>query len=83
MIRALYTVFAFLSPLFAPWPMAAGLALIGAAKEPWLPLAVGVLLDTLYYARGADSLPLYTLIGLIATIVAYLLRSYLTTRVLR
>lgn len=72
MMRGILTVLTFLSALFFPWPATALLALVTALFEPLVPLAVGVFVDTLYYAGG---MPLCTLYGLFATAIAFLVQS--------
>ena len=72
-------VVACLSVVFFPWPLSAMLALGIAVVEPLTPLIVGVLADTLYYVPQAGSVPLYTILGVLVTLVAYLVRNQLKT----
>jgi hypothetical protein len=74
---------ALLSPLFFPWPLTVGLALLAAIYFPFAPFVVGVLTDVLYYAHGASVLPWWTLLGALATAVAFLVRGFVQTSIMR
>ncbi|HUY05422.1 MAG TPA: hypothetical protein VMV62_01755 [Candidatus Paceibacterota bacterium] len=77
MIRRAGTLLTFLSVLFFPWPLTAGLALGMALFEPLVPLAAGLFADTLYYVPHGGSLPLFTISGAIVTAVALFVHSRL------
>lgn len=79
MIPGVLTVLSFLSLVLFPWPLTALLALAAAVFEPLVPLAIGVLADTLYYSSG-QGIPLFALAGAVATFASYLLRKRLFTR---
>lgn len=83
MIHGLLTLLAFVSAVFFPWPLTALVALIAAAGEPLVPLAVGLFADTLYYAPSSSHLPLSTLLGAVATALAFFVRSRLRTSSIR
>lgn len=83
MIRGILTLFTFVSTILFPWPFTVTLALISSFTEPFVPLAVGVFADTLYYAPQAYALPLFTLFGAVLTTVALLLRSQLRPNLVR
>ena len=82
MMRGALVVAALASVLFFPWPVAALLALAGALLSPWLPLAVGLFADTLYFTPHAGAVPLATLLGALATAVALFVRSRLATGII-
>ena len=65
------------SAVFFPWPLTALLAFIASFTEPLVPLAVGLLADTLYYTPSAGALPLFTLAGAALTAAAFFVRSRL------
>ncbi|MBI4088740.1 hypothetical protein HY415_01455 [Candidatus Kaiserbacteria bacterium] len=75
MMRGFLTLFSFVSAIFFPWPFTVLLALAASITEPFVPLAVGLFADTLYYAPSDGILPLYTLYGAAATIIALFVRS--------
>lgn len=77
MMRAAGTLLTFVSAIVFPWPLTAFLTLGMALYEPLLPLATGLFADTLYYTPQGGALPLYTIFGAVATIVAFFVRSRL------
>ncbi len=77
MMRGLITLAAFVSAVFFPWPLTAFLAVGAAITEPLVPLALGIFVDTLYYAPSASFLPLSTLLGAVVTAVAFFVHSRL------
>jgi hypothetical protein len=70
-------VLAFVSAVLFPWPLTGLLSFAIAPFEPLVPLALGLVLDALYFAPEAKVLPLFTLCGGVITIVAYLVRKRL------
>lgn len=78
MIRGTLTVLSFVSVLFFPWPLTALLAVAAAFLEPLVPLAAGLFADTLFYAPQ-EGLPLFSIGGAIATVIALFVRSRLKT----
>lgn len=76
MIAILGTIGTMLSAMIFPWQLTALLALSVAVVEPLVPVAAGVLIDVLYYTSGAG-LPWASILGLLATIGAYVVRSRL------
>ncbi|MFA5998157.1 MAG: hypothetical protein WC814_02110 [Candidatus Paceibacterota bacterium] len=84
MIRnGILTIATFVSVLFFPWPLSVLLALIASLFEPLVPVAVGLFADTLYYAPSAGTLPVFTLYGLVVSIIAALVRSRLRASSIR
>ncbi len=73
------TITAFASAVLFPWPLTVLLALAASFFEPLAPLAVGLFADTLYYAPGAGSLPVYTLYGLLVSGISLFVHSRLRT----
>lgn len=78
-LRSIGTSITFLSALFFPWQMTAFLALGMSPYEPWMPLAVGLFVDTLYYVPYGTDLPFFTLSGALVTAIAFFVRSRLKT----
>ncbi|MDE1919540.1 MAG: hypothetical protein KGH56_02450 [Patescibacteria group bacterium] len=83
MMRGLLTLLTLVSVVFFPWPLAALLAILSASLEPLVPLAAGLLADTLYYAPQAQAFPVFTLYGLLCTIIAFFVRSRFRTSIMR
>lgn len=81
MIRAAVLIAAFAAPFFFPVLLGIVLAAIAALILPPAGLIIGVLYDALYYVpeRG---LPLASILGLAATIVAYAVRRFIATRMM-
>ena len=77
MLRGLGTLLTFASVVFLPWPLTTLLALGLSPFEPFVPLAVGLFADTLYYTSSSATLPLFTLCGALATAGALFVRSRL------
>ena len=75
----LLTLSALASAALFPWPFTALLALAVSLGEPLVPLAVGIVIDTLYYTPQAQVLPLFTICGALTTVVIFLVRSRLET----
>jgi hypothetical protein len=82
MMRGVFTLLAFASTILFPWLCTVLLTLGLAVFEPLLPLAIGLFADTLYYAPQAG-LPLFTLYGLLATVLVFLVRTRLKTGPIR
>lgn len=83
MMRGALTVATFVSILFFPWPLSVLLALTASFFEPLVPLAAGIFADSLFYTSQAHLLPLFSVCGAAITIVAYLVRSQLSTDPIR
>lgn len=83
MIRPALWISALASLVLFPWVVTASIACLGIVIEPLLPLVVGLLVDTLYYAPGAHSMPFYTVLGLLVTPIAYLVRNAVKTSIIR
>lgn len=79
MIRnGILTIATFVSIILFPWPLTALLAFSASFFEPLVPLSAGVFADTLYYSPQTG-LPLFTLYGLIVSVVAVLVRRQMRT----
>ncbi len=79
MIRGVLSALTVLSLVVFPWLYTVGLALITAAYEPLVPLAVGILADTLYYVPHSGVLPWGTIGGALVTGAALFVQSRLRT----
>lgn len=77
------TILSLISVVLFPWIYTLVLVCVTAAFEPLVPLAVGILADTLYYTSHAAAWPLYTLLGLVTSILAYFVRSGLRSSIIR
>lgn len=77
MIRNLGVLITCVSAVLFPWPLTASLALAVSLFEPFLPFAIGLLVDTLYYTPAFGSIPFFTLSGLLATALSFFVRSRL------
>lgn len=79
MIGGLLTVVTLAALFVLPWVATALLALATAWYEPLVPLAVGLLADTLYYVPHEGGIPLFTLSGAVVTIGALFVNGRLRT----
>lgn len=77
------TILTFLSAILFPWPLTAFLACIVSSVEPLVPLAAGLFADVLYYTPGAGAFPLFTVSGLILSMIAAFVRSQLRPSIIR
>jgi hypothetical protein len=73
------TLLAFISAILFPWPMTVLIVLVSSFFVPLLPLAIGIFADALYYTPTAIAVPVFTLVGIVVTCVAFLVRSRLQT----
>ncbi len=71
------------SLLMLPWTFTVFLALLAVIVEPLVPLAVGLLADALYYTPGVHAAPLYTILGLLVTPIAFLVHRSIKTSIIR
>lgn len=83
MIRGALTILSFISAILFPWPFTALLVFSSSLLEPLLPFAVGLFADTVYYAPQAGSLPMFTLYGALATVIAFFVRSRLSAGIIK
>lgn len=77
MINGLLTLSTLVSVVLSPWPLTLCLALVSSLVEPLVPLAVGLLADTLYFAPHSGAIPLYTVYGGLTTALALFVHSRL------
>lgn len=83
MIRnGILTIATFISVLLFPWPLSVLLAVATSFFEPLVPFAAGVFADTLYWAPQAGTLPVFTLYGLVLSIIAVFVRSRLSASII-
>lgn len=82
-MRAVLTSAALVSAILFPWPFTVLLALVASLTEPLVPLAVGILADTLYYSAARTALPFFTLVGVIGTIISLVVRSRLSASIIQ
>ncbi|MEK7077198.1 MAG: hypothetical protein AAB967_03130 [Patescibacteria group bacterium] len=83
MMRGILTLIPFISTVLFPWPLTVLFALIASFFEPLIPLSIGLFVDTLYYAPQSGMIPLFTFYGVLATALAFGVRSRLKTGIIR
>ncbi|MCX6786696.1 MAG: hypothetical protein NTU85_02695 [Candidatus Kaiserbacteria bacterium] len=69
-MRGILTILVFISVIFFPWPLTAVFVLVASFFIPFLPFAIGIFADTLYYTSKTEWLPLLTLYGMLTTCLA-------------
>ena len=77
MINGILTILSFVSLVTFPWVVTALLTAAAACVEPLVPLALGIVADSLYYTPTVSTVPLYTLLGAVVTSVAVVVRTRL------
>ena len=82
MIRAIFVLLSFVSIVIFPWPLTVAFALITSFFIPLMPLAVGIVADAFYYGPSG-SLPLFTIYGVLATVIAFFVRHRLRASMIR
>lgn len=84
MLRVLGSVGVIATLFFLPYALSILVLFVAACFVPLAGLALGIMLDTLYYTPGAAHLPYASLIGLIATLIGIVvqrfIRNYLSAR---
>jgi len=80
--RGAFVVTALLSPFFFTAFTTTLLALVAGAFTPLVPLAAGLLLDTLYWSSGASTVPWYTIYGAVASLGAFGMHRFFETRIM-
>ena len=82
MMRKIVAVLICFSVVLFPWPLTASLVLGIALFEPFVPLIVGLLFDIFYYVPHEGIVPLATVYGAFATVLALFVRSRLKTSII-
>lgn len=62
-MRGVFTFCTLAGTILFPWPLTVVLVLGMAFLEPLLPLAAGIIFDSLYFTSPAQTLPIATLYG--------------------
>lgn len=75
MMPTLGTIATVISSALFPWQLTTVLAISVAVYEPLVPLASGLLIDVVYYAGGT---PWATILGVLGTVLAYVVRGRLS-----
>jgi len=81
-VSAVLAFCALAAPFLFPWAYAALLAFLLALAEPLAGIACGIIADALYYAPGASHVPYGTLLGFAGSLIAYLVRRFVKTRII-
>lgn len=81
MARYLTVLIALVSVLFFPYSVSLLVTIIAALAVPLAGVAVGMLTDAIYFTPHMGAFPKATVLGLLATIGAFLLRRFMRTRV--
>lgn len=82
MTKWLLSFVALLAPFLFPMSFTFGLALLGSIWTPWIPLAVGLVADALYFSPDAFSFPLYSLLGAGVTVIAFGVHRFIETSIM-
>lgn len=77
-MKRLLPLLALVSLITFPWPYTVLLTLAGTFFMPYLPALIGISTDVLYAVPHAV-VPLWSLVGIMATVVALFVRSRLKT----
>ncbi len=82
MMRIVFSVAAFLSPFFFPFPLTLLLSAVAGFFLPAVPLLVGMLVDLLYYVPESSLLPLGTVCGVLIAAACVLVRQFVKARII-
>ena len=82
MMRRVLVLGAFLSALWFPWPLTVCVAIGVSLLEPLVPLAIGLLLDILYFVPPVSVFPHFTVWGAAVTMIAFFVHSRLKTSII-
>lgn len=78
-LRILFLTAALLSLFWLPWPVTVALGFAAAFLMPGAAAGLGLLAEVLY---GSGGMPYLLLAGLLGTILAILVRSFVKTRIM-
>lgn len=81
-VRGVFVLCALLAPFFFSFTVTLLLTLLGAIVSIWVPLLVGILLDTLYWSSGVYPYPLYSLLGMLGTLIAFGVHRFVKTSIM-
>lgn len=79
-MRYVFLALALLSIFFFPYPLTVLLSFVASLYVPIAGLLIGILADLVYYTPHASSLPLATMYGAAASLLAYILRRFVRAR---
>ena len=81
-MRSMSIILALIALFIFPWQVAV-IAVLGAAfLTPLAGLALGIVADLVYYVPGAAFMPYFTLFGLGATGIGFLVQRFVKTRII-
>lgn len=81
-MRIALPVVALLALFFVPAPLSVVLIAASAFVLPFSALALGVCADVLYFSPHPGALPLWSMGGLVATLLALLVHRFVKTRIM-
>lgn len=81
-MRAMPALLALIALFVFPWQVALVGVFLAALFIPTAGVALGVLADIVYYVPGAAFLPYFSLLGLVATVLALLVQRFVKTRII-
>lgn len=82
LLRLIVPAFALVSLFIFPWPVSLVGILAASFLLPPAGIALGILMDLLYYLPGTAFFPYFTLYGAFATGLALLVRRFVKTRII-
>ena len=82
-VRVVLIAAALIAPFFFTIGITSFIALIAAAASPSAPLAVGIIIDALYWTKAAYPYPFGTFAGALLTAAAFMVHSFIETRIMR
>lgn len=82
MIRIATFAIAFVSLFVFPWPVSYALILLASIFLPLAGVALGILLDLVYFVPGSAFVPYGSLFGLLCTVFSLLMQRFVKTRIM-
>jgi len=80
MMRIATFAIAFVSLFVFPWPVSYALILLASIFLPLAGVALGILLDLVYFVPGSAFVPYGSLFGLLCTVLSLLVQRFVKTR---
>lgn len=81
-MRVMSIILALIALFIFPWQVAL-IAVFGASLlTPLSGIALGIIADLVYYVPGAAFLPYFSLFGLAATVIGFLVQRFVKTRII-
>lgn len=83
MIRFVILALALIGIVALPYPLSALLTFLAAVVSPLAGVSLGIMTDALYFTSGTNTLPLASILGLVATVGAFFGQRFVRTHLIQ